>query len=97
MIEVNDSALAEHLSGMLSEAGIKVVHREKLPAVDRCLADMAEYMTGEPPVPGPPSPSTKPRHGKNSWTRILSGSSHRPRRKALLLPPYSVRGDKPTA
>jgi len=52
-LEVNDSALAEHLSGMLAEAGIKVVSRDKLPALDRCLADMAEYMTGRAPLPGP--------------------------------------------
>jgi len=51
-IEVNDSALAEHLSGMLAETGIQVVPREELPAVDRCLSDMAECMTGQPPAPG---------------------------------------------
>ena len=52
-LEVNDSALAEHLSGMLAEAGIRVVFRDNLPALDRCLADMAEYMDDKPPHPGP--------------------------------------------
>jgi len=52
-LEVRDSALAEHLSGMLAEAGIEVVSRDGLPALDRCLASMAEYMAGGPPLPGP--------------------------------------------
>ena len=52
-LEVNDPALAEHLSGMLAEAGIKVVSRDGLPALDRCLAKMAEHMAGRPPLPGP--------------------------------------------
>lgn len=52
-LETNDPALAEHLSGMLAEAGIEVVPRDGLPALDRCLADMAEHMAGRPPLPGP--------------------------------------------
>ena len=51
-LEVNDSALAEHLSGMLAEAGIEVVPRDGLPALERCLSGMAEYMAGGPPLPG---------------------------------------------
>lgn len=52
-LEVNDSALAEHLSGMLAEVGIEVVSRDTLGALDRCLADMAERIGGKPLLPGP--------------------------------------------
>ena len=51
-LEVNESALAEHLLGMLTEVGIEVVCRDGLPALDRCLASLAEHMTGRPPLPG---------------------------------------------
>ena len=52
-LEVNDAALAEHLSGMLAGTGIEVIPRDRLPALDGCLADMAEFMAGRPPLPGP--------------------------------------------
>ena len=51
-LEVRDSALAEHLDGMLSEVGIEVVHREKLPIFDRMLEDMANSLGEQSEVPG---------------------------------------------
>jgi tetratricopeptide (TPR) repeat protein len=53
VVEVQDSALAEHLSGMLAEAGVKVVAKQELPAVDNYLEEMTESMTEGPVIPGP--------------------------------------------
>ncbi len=50
-IEVKDSALAEHLGGLLAEAGIKVEQRKKLFTLDQMIADMAEDVEGHPLVP----------------------------------------------
>lgn len=50
-IEVKDSALAEHLGGLLAEAGITVEHRSKLFTFEQMIADMAEKIDGEPLVP----------------------------------------------
>jgi len=49
-IEVKDSALAEHLSGLLAEAGITVEQRNKLVTFEQMIADMAEYVKGRPLV-----------------------------------------------
>jgi len=51
-LEVNDSALAEHVSGLLADADIGVEYRPKLLAVDRFLAEAARDMLGEPVPPG---------------------------------------------
>jgi len=50
-IEVKDSALAEHLGGLLAEADIKVEQRKKLFTFDQMIADMAEDIEGRPLVP----------------------------------------------
>jgi tetratricopeptide (TPR) repeat protein len=50
-IEVGDSALAEHLRGLLAEAGIQVEQRNKLFTFDQVLAAMAEDVQGHPLVP----------------------------------------------
>ena len=58
-IEVNDSALAEHLSGLLADMDIEVRLVDRLEAIDRALDSMVEFMHREggplsgPPVPGP--------------------------------------------
>jgi hypothetical protein len=51
-IEVKDPALAEHLSGLLTEVDIKVEQRNKLFTFDEMIADMAEHIGGKPLVPG---------------------------------------------
>jgi len=50
-IEVKDSALAEHLSGLLAEAGITVEQRNRLVTFEQMIADMAESVEGRPLVP----------------------------------------------
>jgi len=50
-IQVKDSALAEHLGGLLAEAGITVEHRNKLFTFEQMIADMAKKIDGEPLVP----------------------------------------------
>ena len=50
-IEVKDSALAEHLGGLLAEAGIEVEQRKKLFTFDQMITDMAEDIEGHPLVP----------------------------------------------
>lgn len=50
-IEVKNSALAEHLGGLLAEAGITVEQRKKLFTFDQMIADMAEEVGGHPLVP----------------------------------------------
>ncbi|HYW79189.1 MAG TPA: hypothetical protein VE890_06400, partial [Thermoguttaceae bacterium] len=58
-IEVNDSALAEHLDGLLADAGIEVRLVDRLEAVEQALDSMVEFMQRDggplsgPPVPGP--------------------------------------------
>ncbi|MCJ7676075.1 MAG: hypothetical protein MUO33_13120 [Sedimentisphaerales bacterium] len=50
-VEVKDTALAEHLGGLLAEAGIAVEHRDKLFTFDQMISDMAEKVKGRPLVP----------------------------------------------
>jgi tetratricopeptide (TPR) repeat protein len=50
-VEVKDTALAEHLAGLLAEAGIAVEHRDKLFTFDQMISDMAEKVKGRPLVP----------------------------------------------
>jgi len=50
-IEVKDTALAEHLGGLLAEAGIAVEHRDKLFTFDQMISDMAEKVGGRSLVP----------------------------------------------
>lgn len=50
-VEVKDTALAEHLGGLLAEAGIAVEHRDKLFTFDQMISDMAEKVRGRPLVP----------------------------------------------
>ena len=45
-IEVKDSALAEHMGGMLAELGVKIKHRKRLPLFDQMLNGMAKELTG---------------------------------------------------
>jgi len=54
-IEVQDSALAEHLSGLLVEADIQVVLRKKLRYLDEALEDLTRHLNNGDyiPVPGP--------------------------------------------
>ena len=53
-LEVNDPALAEHLSGLLAEANIRVEHRSRLLMVERCKEVMARGVSekGKPIPPG---------------------------------------------
>ncbi|MBM4018723.1 MAG: hypothetical protein FJ288_10415 [Planctomycetes bacterium] len=51
-LEVNDPALAEHLAGLLAEAGVRVEHCARLPALERCLKDLAEHLNRGPLPPG---------------------------------------------
>ncbi|MBN1796578.1 MAG: hypothetical protein JW804_07890 [Sedimentisphaerales bacterium] len=51
-IEVRDSALAEHLSGLLAEAGIKVEHRNKLFTLDEVIKQMGDDIGGGRDIPG---------------------------------------------
>jgi tetratricopeptide (TPR) repeat protein len=51
-VEVRDSALAEHLQGLLDAVGIAVECRDNLPALDSLMAEMAEGMAGRPLPPG---------------------------------------------
>jgi len=51
-IEVKDSALAEHLSGLLAEVDIAVEQRNRLFTFDETIADLAEHIDGKPLVPG---------------------------------------------
>lgn len=51
-IEVKDSALAEHLRGLLAEVDIMVEQRSKLFTFDEMIAEMAEHISGKPLVPG---------------------------------------------
>jgi len=50
-LQVNDSALAEHLEGLLAEAGISVEYRPKLLALDHVMEDMTTRLTGGEPRP----------------------------------------------
>jgi len=50
-LEVNDRALAEHLSGLLADANIRVEHRHRLLMIDRCIEDMTKFMFKGKPVP----------------------------------------------
>ncbi|MFQ6034277.1 MAG: hypothetical protein ACE5NM_00315 [Sedimentisphaerales bacterium] len=51
-IEIKDSALAEHLSGLFAEVDIVVEQRNKLFMFDKMIAEMAEHIAGKPLVPG---------------------------------------------
>jgi len=51
-VEVRDPELANHLRGLLTEAGIKVVCKDILPFLDGILTTMAEDMAGGPLPPG---------------------------------------------
>lgn len=51
-IEVQDAALAEHLSGLLAETGIQVVQRQKLIYLDRVIEDLIQHFCQGIPVPG---------------------------------------------
>jgi tetratricopeptide (TPR) repeat protein len=51
-LEVSDPALARYLSGLLADAGITVVQRALLPAVDEFLQVMYEEMHERPMAPG---------------------------------------------
>lgn len=51
-VEVQDAALAEHLSGLLAQTGIQVVQRQKLIYLDRVLEDMIQHFCQGTPVPG---------------------------------------------
>jgi len=50
-LEVNDPALAEHLSGLLAEADIRVEHRQRLLMVERHVQDMTRSIFKGTPVP----------------------------------------------
>ncbi|MCY2928686.1 MAG: hypothetical protein NTV86_04170 [Planctomycetota bacterium] len=50
-LEVNDPALAEHLSGLLADQNIRVEHRPKLLMIDRCVEDLTRSMCQDMPVP----------------------------------------------
>ena len=50
-LEVNDPALAEHLSGLLADANIRVEHRQHLLMIERCMEDMTKFMFKGKPVP----------------------------------------------
>jgi len=52
-LEVSDPDLADYLSDILAEAGIKVVLRDGLPALDGLLDEMARDMGDRPLLPGP--------------------------------------------
>jgi tetratricopeptide (TPR) repeat protein len=51
-LEVNDPALAEHLSGLLADAGIRVEHCVRLPAIQRCLKELEDHLFGGSMPPG---------------------------------------------
>jgi tetratricopeptide (TPR) repeat protein len=52
-LEVNNAGLAEHLEGVLKEAGISVTFREKLPTFNRMVDDLLMHLMGRDPIPGP--------------------------------------------
>jgi tetratricopeptide (TPR) repeat protein len=50
-LEVNDPGLAEHLSGLLAEADIRVEHRPRLLLIERCMEEMTKFWFKDKPVP----------------------------------------------
>jgi tetratricopeptide (TPR) repeat protein len=52
-LEVKNPALAEHLSGLLAEVGIRVECCGRLLALERVLQDLAEHVHEGPMPPGP--------------------------------------------